>query len=75
MVHEVQRVFQTELASLHHRLRERPPNAAQYRGREDYEEAEEVKLCKSNYLLSVCPLVRLSILTIKPLDFVSQSGI
>ena len=44
--HEIHRVFQAELASLHHRLRERPSNAACYRGREDHEEPEEVKLCR-----------------------------
>ena len=45
MVHEVHRVLQAELAPLHDRLRKRPPDAAQYRGREDDEETEQVELC------------------------------
>ena len=44
MVHEVHRVFEAELAALHHRLRERPPHATQNSGREDDEEAEKVEL-------------------------------
>ena len=46
VVHEVHRVFEAELAALHHRLRESPPDATQYSGREDDEEAEKVELYK-----------------------------